>query len=154
MKVSPQSKLLFHGVDIVDVQLSATRPNEPGRTIDFNVAPHVFYPEGEPDQFRIVVDAQLKSEGFFTLGVKAIGYFEFEPETEPEQRKDYINRNAVAMVFPYLRAFIATLSANAGNSVGAIVLPTQFFSGDLPELLTPDEQQLTLPFLANEPEPQ
>lgn len=147
MIVSPQSKLVFHGVDIVDIQLAATRPHEHGKHIKFDVTPHVFYPQGEPDQFRIVVDAQLQSEGFFSLGVKAIGYFEFDPETEQEHRKNYINRNSVAMVFPYLRAFIATLSANLGNTVGHISLPTQSFSGELPELMAVDKQQLALPFI-------
>jgi len=129
MKVSPQSKLLFHGVDIVDIQLTASRPHEHGQHIKFDVKPHVFYPQG-----------------FFSLGIKAVGYFECDPETEQEQRKDYINRNSVAIVFPYLRAFIATLSANLGNTVGHILLPTQFFSGELPELAAMDKQQLALSF--------
>lgn len=149
MKVSPQSKLIFHGVDIVDIELKAFRPHEHGQHIKFDVTPHVFYPQGEPDHFRIVVDAQLQSEGFFSLGIKAVGYFEFDPETEQEQRKDYINRNSVAIVFPYLRAFIATLSANLGNTVGNILLPTQFFSGELPELAAMDKQQLALPFTSD-----
>lgn len=147
MNASPQSKLTFNGVDIVDIQLSAIRPHEAGKQIQFDVTPHVFYPQEEPNKFRIVVDAQLRSEGFFSLGVRAIGYFELDPETEQEHRKDFINRNSVAIVFPYLRAFIATLSANLGNTIGQVLLPTRFFSGELPELSTVDNQQLALSFV-------
>ena len=37
-------------------------------------------------------------------------------------------------MFPYVRAFITTLISNLGNVTGTLVIPTQFFQGDLPEI--------------------
>jgi len=34
-------------------------------------------------------------------------------------------------MFPYIRSFISTLTANLGSVVGTLVIPTQFFKGEL-----------------------
>ncbi len=37
-------------------------------------------------------------------------------------------------MFPYVRAFVTTLTSNLGNVTGSLTIPTQFFHGELPEI--------------------
>jgi len=37
-------------------------------------------------------------------------------------------------VLDSVRSFITTLTASLGNVTGSLVVPTQFFQGDLPEV--------------------
>lgn len=50
-------------------------------------------------------------------------------------KKSFVNTNAPAIMFPYVRAFIAMLTSNLGNVTGALNIPPQFFKGDLEELV-------------------
>ena len=38
-------------------------------------------------------------------------------------------------MFPYIRSFISTLTANLGNVTGPLTIPIQFFNGVLEEIL-------------------
>jgi preprotein translocase subunit SecB len=138
MQFSPKShaKLRFHGVDIIDLKFSASQPHDNESTIDVDITPSVFYPEGEPMQFKLLMEVDLKSDGFFTLTLRAIGYFNFSEELAADERKNMVNRNASAIMFPYVRAAISTLSATFGNTLGTLHIPTQFFSDDIAEIKT------------------
>jgi preprotein translocase subunit SecB len=37
-------------------------------------------------------------------------------------------------MFPYVRAFITTLTTNLGNVTNPLIIPTQFFKGELEEV--------------------
>jgi preprotein translocase subunit SecB len=50
-------------------------------------------------------------------------------------KKSSVNTNAPAILFLYVRAFIAKLTSNLGNGSGALNIPPQFFKGDLEELV-------------------
>jgi len=43
-------------------------------------------------------------------------------------------------MFPYVRSFITTLTSNLGDVTGSLVIPTQFFQGDLPEFTTENKE--------------
>ncbi len=67
-----------------------------------------------------------------------IGNFEFDKNCDnPDLKKAFVNANAPAIMFPYIRSFVTNLTSNLGNVTGPIIIPTQFFQGDLPEI-TPD----------------
>lgn len=134
MDVTKQTKLTFHGVDILNVNFHAIAPREGELKIDINCIPKVFYPLDNRNFFKIVMDIELKDERFFELTISAIGNFELDSELNDELRTIFVNSNAPAIMFPYIRSFITTLTANLGNVVGPLLIPTQFFKGDLEEI--------------------
>ncbi len=141
MEVSVQPKLMFHGVDFINIKFDTNQQYDNEAGIDLNIDPKVFYPENETNFFKIFMEVSIHCENFFDLNLVGIGNFEFDKEFENlELKKTFINTNAPAIMFPYIRSFITTLTTNLGNVTGAIVIPTQFFQGDLPELLIDENE--------------
>jgi preprotein translocase subunit SecB len=136
MEVSTQIKLRFHGVDFPVINLHSSQPYvlSEDNPINFDITPKVFYPQSEPDIFKIVQEIHLTSDKYFSLMVIAVGIFEIDANIDPEIKKNFVNQNAPAIMFPYIRSFISTLTANIGNITGLLTIPTQFFKGELEEL--------------------
>jgi preprotein translocase subunit SecB len=68
--------------------------------------------------FEIQLDFQAFEEGSAgspIISVKFIGYFEFEKGLPFESIPDYFYKNSIAILFPYIRAFISTLTLQANN---------------------------------------
>ncbi len=134
MEIKKQNRLSFNGVDILNVNFNVFSPRVDEMKIDVNFDPKVFFPDDNQRDFKIIMDVELKSEDHFELQLRAVGNFQMEQEIDDEIRKNFINTNAPAIMFPYVRSFITTLSSNMGESVGALIIPTQFFSGELKTL--------------------
>ena len=138
------AKLRFKGIDIVEVQFVAQRPFDQTTLIDLDVTPQVFYPEDEPTVFRLFMGVRLHAEEFFTFNLRAIGHFEFSEELNSVDRKAMVDRNAPAIMYPYIRAAVATISSSLGESLGTLHIPARFFSGEVPEIVSsPNQEQLT-----------
>jgi preprotein translocase subunit SecB len=136
MEVSAQPKLMYNGVDIINIKFDTIKQYDNETGIDLKIEPKVFYPQGNENFFKIFMEVSIHCEMFFDLNLVGIGNFEFDKEFEnKELKKTFINTNAPAIMFPYIRSFITTLTSNLGNVTGALVIPTQFFQGDLPELI-------------------
>lgn len=134
MEVSLQPKLKFHGVDFVNIRLDTKQQYDNQAGIDLNIEPKVFYPENKTNFFKIFMEVSIVCEGYFEIVLVGIGNFEFDKEFENiDLKKTFINTNAPAIMFPYVRSFITTLTSNLGNVTGSLTIPTQFFQGDLPE---------------------
>jgi preprotein translocase subunit SecB len=82
------------------------------------------------------MDVSLKCKEHFDLTLVAFGHFELDVEIEEPQKKVFVNLNAPAIMFPYVRSFITTLTSNLGTITVPIILPTQFFHGEMEELKT------------------
>lgn len=135
MEVSNQPKLQFHGVDIVNVNFSSTDIYNGKSEIDLKVEPSVFYPSDNDKIFKIFMEVKLSCDKYFELFVVGIGNFELEFAIEDKDlKKIFVNSNAPAIMFPYMRSFISTLTSNIGHVTGPLVIPTQFFRGDLQEI--------------------
>ena len=136
MEVSNQIQLKFYGVDFPIINLNSNKSilvdNE---KININIIPKVFYPNDKPQIFKIFQEVHLSLENNFNLYILAIGTFELNAIIEENIKKSYINTNAPAIMFPYIRSFISTLTANLGNVTGPLTIPTQFFNGVLEEIL-------------------
>ncbi|MEI6821113.1 MAG: hypothetical protein WCL51_04210 [Bacteroidota bacterium] len=143
MDVSKQNKLTFRGVDILNVNFNTLGRREGELNININCIPKVFYPSDNKNTFNIIMDVALNDDKTFELTLRAVGYFEIESELTEELRKAFVNSNATAIMFPYVRSFITTLTSNLGNVVGTLVVPTQFFRGELEEFNEnrPDESE-------------
>lgn len=134
MKISNQPKLMFHGVDIVNIKFDTFQQYDNNTGIDLKIEPKVFYPENDKISFKIFMEVSVDCKNFFNLSIVGIGNFQFDKEFDDEAlKKAFVNSNATAIMFPYIRSFIATLTSNIGNVTGTLTIPTQFFQGDLPE---------------------
>lgn len=135
MEVSDQPKLMFHGVDIINIDFDVKKQYDNEQGIELNIEPKVFYPKDNKNMFKIFMEISVSCKGYFKLNITGIGNFEFDKTFDDQSlKKAFINTNAPAIMFPYVRSFITTLTSNIGDVTGVITLPTQFFHGDLPEL--------------------
>ncbi len=135
MEVKEQIKLTFHGVDIFNIQFVSENPLDRTKNIDLNIVPRVFYPIDAPLEFKVIFETVVKADGFFNLSLQAVGHFSIEKDAEERVKKSFVNANAPAIMFPYVRSFITTLTSSLGNVTGQIVLPPHFFAGQLEEVI-------------------
>ncbi|MEO0042447.1 MAG: hypothetical protein RL329_1895 [Bacteroidota bacterium] len=146
MEVTNQSKLLFYGVDILESLLNVKRPFNFEDSISLETTAELIKPSSAGD-FRIVMNLLLQVEGYFQLSVKGCGHFQLEitEKSTEKEMNHYVHHNAPAIMFPYLRAFVSTLCAHTGQSLPQIVIPPQFFQGELKEM--EPEKSLNMPNL-------
>lgn len=52
-----------------------------------------------------------------TLYVKFLGYFEFEKGLPFNEIPGYFYKNAIAIIFPYIRSFVSTLTLQANANI-------------------------------------
>jgi len=131
MQIEQQTKLKFIGVDIIHVNFSTLQPYDPSIKINIDIKPRIFLPKDALNNFNVLMDVTLKCDTYFDLSVTAMGSFEIEGELSEDIRTKFINVNTPAIMFPYVRAFISTLTSNLGTPTGTLIIPTQFFKGDL-----------------------
>ena len=136
MDVKTQPKLRFQGVTFTNVHFDAFSIYDGSKTININIVPKVFYPKDDQLMFRIIMEVKLNCEGSFNLFINAIGEFFFDQSVSDEKlKKSFVNVNAPAIMFPYVRSFISTLTGNLGGILASLVIPTQFFQGELEEVV-------------------
>jgi len=136
VEVADQIQLKFHGVDFPVINLKSENPfvQSPGTIINIDIKPKVFYPTEQPDYFKIIQEVTLSSSNFFELFIISVGTFELKANVDENLKKVFVNINAPAIMFPYVRAFITTLTTNLGNVTSPLIIPTQFFKGELEEV--------------------
>lgn len=130
MDIQRQPKLEFKGINIIRTSFNARRMYNFEENMDLNVDAKLVAPTSE-DSFQILMNVSLSVQNCFNLEVVGVGNFDLSNDLEGEERQDFININAPAIMFPYLRAFIATFSANCGETLPKLIIPPHFFKGDL-----------------------
>ena len=138
MQTQDQPKLQFHGISLLRVNLIALKPAEGHQTIDLNVDAKLLPIEEGSQEFRIFMSIAAKVPDCWEIEVDGMGDFEIQDGTSESARDSLININAPAIMFPYFRAFISTLTAHCGGTIPLLVIPPQFFDGELEVL---EEQQ-------------
>ncbi|MDD4218040.1 MAG: protein-export chaperone SecB [Bacteroidales bacterium] len=74
-------------------------------------------------KFELVLNVEIKDENKqLEISVSAIGFFIFHPDTDTNDLNNYFYVNAPAILFPYLRAYIASLTALSG--ITTVTMPT------------------------------
>ncbi|HHG85287.1 MAG TPA: hypothetical protein ENJ82_11125 [Bacteroidetes bacterium] len=140
MEIVDQPKLLFEGVDIVHLTFDADRPFETEEEIEISISPRLHVQKEAPLGFQILMEVNLEVEGFFQLNLTAIGHFRIGGKEVEEQHRDlFMNANAPAIMFPYVRAFISSFTSQVGTSIRPVIVPTQFFKGPLERITYEDE---------------
>ena len=140
MEVTLQSRLRFLGVNILTVDYSIKQNIGNDKIFDFAVDPKVYFPDKDQKAFNILMTIELKYKDDFRLFIQSSGNFIVESDEIEDQRAQFINANAPAIMFPYIRAFVSTFTANIGNLMGPIILPPHFFSGNIEEYKVIEER--------------
>lgn len=138
MDVKTQAQLNFYGVDFVHINFVSEQNVLEGTDIklDLKIDPKVFHPKDQPTMFNITMEVIVSVPGYFNLSLFAIGKFEIIGEIIDEMKKGFINTNAPAIMFPYVRAFISTFTSVIGSPTGGtLTIPPHFFAGKLEELV-------------------
>jgi preprotein translocase subunit SecB len=137
MEIKEQTRLRFIGMDFPSIELKSNRPfaETEDKKVDVEITPMFFTPRKPKNQFKIIMQAELSVEDHFELKIIGIGTFELsKDEISEEERKAFVNANATAIVFPYMRALIATITSNVGKVVTPILLPPRFFKGEIEQV--------------------
>lgn len=80
----------------------------------------------ESKQFQLALDLEIvDKEEESLLNVEIIGFFKYQGEIE--EVKDFLYLNAPALLYPYLRAYVSTLTTLSG--LGTYTLPTMNLIG-------------------------
>ena len=103
----------------VMIDFSKRTSNEIGLSFD----PKGFF-DSEKSEFKLTITFSSKSgeskDNFIQIECKSV--FKFEENTSFEDIPTYFYRNSIAIIFPYIRAFIGTITLQA--NIPPIVLPT------------------------------
>lgn len=136
MENKEQARLMFHGMDVVKVNFEAEKPFEESaqKDIVFDIQSKVFFPKKSSRDFKIVMTTHVSLPDYFSLEFNAIGHFQFTADLSAPIKKQYVDINGPAIMFPYVRSFISTFTSALGHVLGTLTIPTQFFSGELEEI--------------------
>lgn len=121
-----KSSLIFRDyvVNYVEFKLNKEFKEVP-ITIDFNITKNIAFDEEQSDIAYVTIETVVfenaeENNYPFSLNVSIEGKFEVQEASE-EERDYLVNNNAVAILFPYVRALISTYTANA--NVPPLILP-------------------------------
>jgi preprotein translocase subunit SecB len=143
MEIKEQISLRFFGLDIVNVEFNIEKRFQLGNGEDVlvDIQPSVFYPDDDSNEFKIIMDTTIEVKGYFFLKLRGIGNFIIENNLDEKIKHSFINVNAPAIMFPYIRTFVSTFTANIGDVTDTLTLPPQFFSGDLSEFVAEEDSE-------------
>lgn len=133
MSVETQPKLEFLGFEIKEVAYSIVKPYNKGN-ISVSINPKLVIHGKtalEFEKFEVLMDVKVFSEGSFEITVSLVGDFLLNLQPEDLIRENLMQQNAPAILFPYVRSFISTLTANLGGAIGTLVIPPQMFKGKI-----------------------
>jgi len=80
---------------------------------------HVAVSTGYQNYKPLAYDGFLYTERL--LEIELVGFFKFETTLEPERIEKLLRINATAILFPYLRSIVSSITANSGFQT--LVLP-------------------------------
>lgn len=117
-------KFLDYYVNHIEFYRNAEFRKEPV-DFDFHIKRDITYLEDEKNSVLVTLDTEIfrnpEENNFpFSINISLTGLFEIEGVLD-SQTKRLAEVNAVAILFPYVRAIVSTYSANA--NVTPIILP-------------------------------
>lgn len=79
--------------------------------------------DNDSHKFNLQLDSRITNEdNSIVIEIVILGLFEFDRDLTKEQKESFFDTNAPAILFPYVRAYIGSLTALSG--IKPIVLPT------------------------------
>jgi preprotein translocase subunit SecB len=96
------------------------RPETQAKSISIKIKPKgIIWVEKKVYDIHLTID--LKSEDGLDVSVLIIGFFDFKEVLKTGNLNSYFYINAPAIIFPFLRSYIASLTALSGCST--VILP-------------------------------
>lgn len=122
MDETKKSGFQFVGFQIIKSHIEKNGFDKVGDDLDLE-----FIPRGEKDDIKNVFSLFLKvnisnADKTFVVNIEAVGFFNYSIEVEDKILSNYFYVNAPAILFPYVRAYISTLTTLSGFET--ITLPT------------------------------
>lgn len=116
------ARFRFLGYRIIDSQIHIDADKNVSSNCDVSFDQTIGINDTE-HRMRLLLVAKIDSENkAMHIEVKMEGYFEFEQDITDKEREIFFRTSAPAILFPYIRAYIGTLSSLSG--VAPIILPT------------------------------
>ena len=121
----------FNQYHFTKASLDFDIPDKTELNIEFNPK-GVFNSKQSTYKLDFEVKVECKETGKEVISVSCIALFSFNESIGISEIPDYFYPNSLAIVFPYIRAFVSTISLQA--NVSPIVLPTVNLMGLTEEL--------------------
>ena len=143
MKVEQQNNLKFLGVDILHVNMSIQQSCEGDELaeIKINSNPTYSFSPGDDSTFFIVNEISINLKNYFSIELTALGTFQLPEKISAPIINDYIQVNAPAIMFPYIRSFISTLTVNSGKMMPTLTITPMLFRGIIEEPIPKNKPQ-------------
>lgn len=110
--------------DKVIIDLSNYTPEN----LDLSIDPHgIFNNEDKTYELSYLVMILNSDENTTFVELRCVGIFKFENVSSIEDIPDFFYRNCMAILFPYVRAYISLVTTQA--NVPGIILPTMNLTG-------------------------
>ena len=128
MKLIPQRILAFEGYKIIhsELKIDSKKYTEGDDKYELSLAVTPEFLSDNEFDVLLAFTASNKNKTM-TISISVIAHFKSSDKlTQDFKDSDFMKVNVPAIVFPYVRAFVSTISANAG--VHPVILPTINFS--------------------------
>lgn len=117
-----EASFSFIGYRLDQVRINARNHSSSNLSIAFQTA-GLF--DLASSDFELLLKVSVFEDGKAStpyVEVECIGDFHFEPATTFEAIPDYFYANSIAILFPYIRAYVSTVTVQA--NLPAVILPT------------------------------
>ena len=81
--------------------------------------------KGDIEEINMYIGVSDETNNF-KISANMVALFEFDSEISEENKTSFVNSNAPAILFPYFRAYISTLTSLSGMQ--PVILPTINFA--------------------------
>ena len=116
------AKFRFLGYKVLESSIKVCE--EPIKDAHLSVHFHqeIGYNEDE-QKMRLVLTSKINDDkSLVDIEIKTVGIFEYDKTITPLERDNFFRVNAPAILFPYVRAYVSSLTALSG--INPITLPT------------------------------
>lgn len=122
---SEQAKFKFRGYRITEatMHIAADRKVDQQLNVSF---PGIRY-NTQDHTYTLILGVTVTNEDkSLDISVEMVGFFEFDRDLSQKEKDCFFSANAPAIMFPYIRAYISTVTGTAG--IEPIILPTINFA--------------------------
>jgi preprotein translocase subunit SecB len=116
------AKFRFKDYKIVDASIHISPDGITSNKMSVEMKPQSCASDSDLN-YKLQLDIKISnSENQFSVFVSIIGLFEFDSDLEPKAKENFFKINAPSILFPYVRAYISTLTSLSG--MVPVILPT------------------------------
>lgn len=116
------AKFQFLGYKVVESSIKLNNPSEGENNLSVNFKQATGVDEANK-KMKLTLETEIEDQArTVEIKVKTEGYFEFAAEIDEGMKRIFFTQNAPAILFPYIRAYVSTLTALSG--IPSIILPT------------------------------